>query len=71
MQYCIHDSNNEANKINRNKYYNEFIDNLTQWCNRFDVFPQKNDIELEKALRSVQYYTFSHLKRPFYASSNS
>ncbi len=44
----------KSGETSRKEFYNEFLDNLSKWANRFHVFPTKQDLKTIEELRDVQ-----------------
>ncbi len=47
----------KSGETSRKEYYNDFLDNLSKWANRFHVFCTKQDLKTIEELRSVQDWT--------------
>jgi hypothetical protein len=44
----------KSGEISRREFYNEFLDNLEKWSQKFHVFPTKQDLKIVEELRSIQ-----------------
>jgi len=47
----------KSGETSRKEFYNEFLDNLSKWAERFHVFPTKQDLKTIEELRNVQDWT--------------
>lgn len=47
----------KSGETSRREFYNEFLDNIKKWADRFSVIPTKQDIKTIEELRNVQDWT--------------
>lgn len=47
----------KSGETSRREFYNEFLDNLAKWSDRFHVFCTKQDLKTIEELRSVEDWT--------------
>jgi hypothetical protein len=47
----------KSGETSRREFYNDFLDNLKKWSQKFHIIPTKQDLKAIEELRSVQDWT--------------